>query len=437
MRIVESLQKARSDLLDLSARNRLLNTPRRRSRSKTLEIVDELSAEIFRIFVDENRAMSFLPAAEEEVTEETELDDESLFSDLSLPEESDTDELAARHTDKYLQTLLTSENLQKRLLGLFYDARTYEEEQGVNILFLALGFLKWFEDASSDRERYAPLILVPVVLDRGNVGDRFKLRYLGDELSTNLSLQMKLKLEFGITLPDLPDYEELNTTEYFDSVRSAVEGQSRWEVLENDILLGFFSFSKFLMYRDLDPENWPEHAALTNHPILASLLEDGFGADQPLFGEDDRIDEFIQPSNMVHVVDADSSQTIAIEEVKNGRSLVIQGPPGTGKSQTITNLIAASVKAGKKVLFVAEKMAALDVVKRRLESIGLGEMCLELHSHKANKKHVLEDLKRTLELQPPIVGDVDSHLGELQETRDLLNDNAATITQGCPQPLLP
>ena len=342
MRIVESLQMARSDLLDLSARNRLLNTPRRRSRSKTLEIVDELSAEIFRIFVDENKAMSFLPAAKEEVTEGIELDDESLFSNLSLPEEDDTDELAARHTDKYLQTMLTSENLQKRLLGLFYDARTYEEEQGVNILFLALGFLKWFDDANSDRERYAPLILVPVVLDRGNVGDRFKLRYLGDELSTNLSLQMKLKLEFGITLPDLPDFEELDPTAYFSSVRSAIEGQNRWQVLENDILLGFFSFSKFLMYRDLDPENWPEHAALTNHPILISLLEGGFGADQPLFGEDDRIDELIQPSELVHVVDADSSQTVAIEEVKNGRSLVIQGPPGTGKSQTITNLIAAT-----------------------------------------------------------------------------------------------
>ena len=427
MGIVESLQRARSDLLDLSARNRLLNTPRRRSRSKTLEIVDELSVEIFRIFVDENKAMSFLPAAKEEVIEEFELDDESLFSDLSLPEEGDTGQLAARHTDKYLQTLLTSENLQKRLLGLFYDARTYEEEQGVNILFLALGFLKWFEDDNSDRERYAPLILVPVVLDRGNVGDRFKLRYLGDELSTNLSLQMKLKLEFGITLPDLPDFEELDPTAYFGSVRSAIEGQNRWQVLENDILLGFFSFSKFLMYRDLDPENWPEHVTLTSHPILTSLLEDGFGVDQPLFGENDRIDDLIAPSEMVHVVDADSSQTIAIEEVKNGRSLVIQGPPGTGKSQTITNLIAASVKAGKKILFVAEKMAALDVVKHRLENIGLGEMCLELHSHKANKKHVLEDLKHTLDLLPPKVEDVESHYRELQETRDSLNDHAAML----------
>ena len=203
------------------------------------------------------------------------------------------------------------------------------------------------------------MILIPVILDRDSVADRFKLRYLGDELSANLSLQTKLDLEFGILLPDLPDFEELDPPEYFAAVRDAIAGQSRWEVLDNDIVLGFFSFSKFLMYRDLDPENWPEHAAIENHGILTSLLEEGLSADQPLFGENDKIDELISPSDMVHVVDADSSQTIAIEEVKSGRNLVIQGPPGTGKSQTITNLIAASVKAGKKVLFVAEKMAAL------------------------------------------------------------------------------
>ena len=119
MSLIDTLHRARSDLLDLSARNRLLNTPRRRSRSKTLEIVDELSREIFRILVAENKAMSFLPAAEEEDAEDaeapepndevTELDDESLFSDLDLPAESDTDELADRHTDKYLQTVLVSE----------------------------------------------------------------------------------------------------------------------------------------------------------------------------------------------------------------------------------------------------------------------------------------------------------------------------------------
>ncbi len=122
-----------------------------------------------------------------------------------------------------------------------------------------------------------------------------------------------------------------------------------------------------------------------------------------LCGDDDKIDPLIPPTNMVHVTDADSSQAVAIEEVRLGRHLVIQGPPGTGKSQTITNLIATAVKAGKKVLFVAEKMAALEVVHSRLERLGLGPICLELHSSKANKKTVLEEIARTLALGRPKV----------------------------------
>jgi hypothetical protein len=196
--------------------------------------------------------------------------------------------------------------------------------------------------------------------------------------------------------------------------------QGRWEVLPNDIQLGFFSFTKFLMYRDLDPENWPNAGKITEHPLIERLLGGGSEIVTPLIGDDDKIDALIHPAQTCHVLDADSSQAVAIVEVSKGRNLVIQGPPGTGKSQTIANLIAAAVKDGKTVLFVAEKMAALNVVKRRLDNVQLGEMCLELHSHKAQKRAVLDDLGRTLTAGKPTIPGATDNLDDLVRVGVLL-----------------
>jgi len=382
--------------------------------------VDELSEGVFRHLVTEAKPMSFLPVPDEGSAEGDDSEGQIL---LFQPDDDETDEdgVAARHKDDKLQTLLTSERLQKRLLKLFYDARTYEEEQGVNILYLALGFLKWFEDQKSDRERFAPLLLIPVTIERQSAATRFKIRYTDDDISTNLSLQARLKDDFGIVLPDVPEIDELSPSDYYKAVSAAVQSQPRWEVFPNDMVLWFFSFSKFLMYRDLQPENWPEHEKLEEHRLIQAILGDGFGDEPPLCGDDDKIDEVIRPIDMIHVMDADSSQALAVEETRRGRSLVIQGPPGTGKSQTIANMIAAAVKAGKSVLFVAEKMAALEVVRRRLGNIGLGDMCLELHSNKANRRAVLQDLERTLGLGQPQVQDVQRHSAELETCRQRLN----------------
>ncbi len=410
-----TLAKARRELLDLTTRNRLLNTSRSRARSSRLEIIDELSSEVFRRLVTDAKGMSFLPRPDS---------DEIASSDqLLLPQpEEDSERGAARHIDDKLQTALDSEQLQKRLLKLYYDARTFEEEQGVNILYLALGFLKWYEDANSDKERYAPLLLIPVSLTRTNAVTRFRLRYTGDDITTNLSLQARIQADFGLDLPDVPDIDDLDPTGYFRAVRDAVASQERWEVLENDIVLWFFSFAKFLMYRDLESECWPEDVTLEKRPLIQALLGEGFQGDPPLFRDSERLDHVLNPRDTFHVLDADSSQAVVIEEVRRGRNLVIQGPPGTGKSQTIANMIAAAVQAGKTVLFVAEKMAALEVVERRLDNIGLRDMCLELHSHKANKRAVLQDLERTLRLGEPSVADVDGHCEELIECRDRLNE---------------
>ena len=194
-----------------------------------------------------------------------------------------------------------------------------------------------------------------------------------------------------------------------------------WTVDRNSVVLGFFSFSKFLMYRDLDVSIWPEGAKPTEHPIIGALLHEGFDEPAPTISGDDQLDQHLTPSQVHHVVDADGSQTLALVDVNNGRNLVVQGPPGTGKSQTITNMIAEAIGRGRTALFVSEKMAALEVVKRRLDSVGLGDACLELHSHKTTKKAVLGELQRTLELGQPRLGQIEADLDTLAQLRDRLN----------------
>ena len=424
--IHRKLEASRRDLLDLTTRNRLISTARTSSRSGRLEIIGERLEEIFRILVVEGKAMTFLPND----TNDDAIEDRQ-FRLFQPPEDDfetdDEDDPAEQHIDLHLQTPLADESLQKRLLKLYYDARTSEEEQGVSILYLALGFLKWYEDGNSDRERHAPLLLLPVVLDRRSASSRFRLRYTDDEIATNLSLQEKLKADFGLQLPDVPEIEDFSPSAYFTEVAQAVETKPRWGVLPNDMVLWFFSFSKFLMYRDLQPDTWSQERPIENQELVTGLLSGGFANEAPICGDDENIDRFLQPLDMIHVMDTDSSQTLAIDEVKRGRNLVIQGPPGTGKSQTIANLIATAVKEGKKVLFVAEKMAALEVVKRRLDNVGLGDMCLELHSHKANKRAVLEELGRTLKLGRPKIGDVARQAEDLTLCRDRLNRHAEMI----------
>ena len=195
-------------------------------------------------------------------------------------------------------------------------------------------------------------------------------------------------------LPEIEVGEDFTPLDYFGQVRDACTAKPRWKIDDNGIQLGFFSFAKQLMQHDLEQANWPE-GSLGESEIMQNLLLNGFEPIAPLFGPDEKLDVRLEPVDIVQVVDADVSQTKVIEEVRKGRNLVVQGPPGTGKSQTITNIIAAAAHDGKTVLFMAEKMAALSVVHKRLEKVGLGDLCLELHSRKANKKAVVQELGRT------------------------------------------
>lgn len=384
-----SIQKlfddTRKRLVETGTRNRLVHVNRANTRSNVVNIVNERSDDVHAI-LSSGRAMRFLGLGL----------DKAGAGEIVLADEHEDVVGVDRFTDNQLETRLGPDALAKRLLKIAREAQTAEEEQGVNILYLALGFVTWFEDKNSGVAREAPLVLLPVQLVRNQRTSTYDLKLRDDDLMTNLPLQQRWQDDFGIALPELDDEaEHWRPGRYFDAVEAIVAGRPKWRIDRDAMQLGFFSFSKLLMYRDLALEAWPENA-LEAHDLTRGLLYEGFEHEAPLFGREDRLDPLLPPEKLFHVVDADASQAKVIEEVRAGRNLVVQGPPGTGKSQTITNIIAAAAKEGKTVLFVAEKMAALSVVHDRLVKVGLRDLILELHSKTSSKKTVLAELARTL-----------------------------------------
>ncbi|WP_345058663.1 DUF3320 domain-containing protein [Hymenobacter glaciei] len=458
------LDASRRELLDLGLRNPLLNF--RPSASRGVGVVREEAAAVYEVLVRQGKTMYFqgvpeaqlsklkssansirstagftsleavqagLTEAEKEARRTEYLEQLNAAYDPTVAQSTpaaEPNETArqALLTDNKLQTDEALARLERRLLNTYYTARTSLEEQGVNVLYLALGMLTWYESDSSPEPRHAPLVLVPVLLERGTAAERFRLRHTGAELEDNLSLQARLKADFGITLPQLD--EDGTLADYYAAAQQAVASQPRWQVAPDNIVLGFFSFGKLRLYRDLDPTNWPAGHGLLDHPAIQALLgsEAGFTDAPPTVGDEAFLDTDSPAAELHQVLDADSSQLLALLAVHEGRNLVIQGPPGTGKSQTIANLLAEAIGAGKKVLFVAEKMAALEVVKRRLDALGLGAACLELHSHKANKKLVLDELRHTLSLgRPAPATALADQLAQLPRYRQALNDYALAV----------
>jgi very-short-patch-repair endonuclease len=419
-RVFKKLADARNKLVDRNLRNRLISTPLESSRTKSLRVWGGNSEQIFTTLLSHKKQMTFLPTPDE-VGSNDESDEQT---ELGLPN-------TAAVGDTVLQTKLTRTNLEKKLKSLFYESKEYEEEQGVNVLYIALGFLKWYEDANSDMAKYAPLVLLPVELSREGAKDRYKLKLRDEDIFTNVSLKLWLQEQHSVTLPEIPEEVEWSPESYFNEVVAAIALSPRWEVLSNEVLLGFFSFSKFLLWKDLDPTTWPNGQGPLEHPIIQKLLGsigEQVESEGPLIPDEDFIDDHFTPHDLAYIMDADSSQTEAIQTAIIGKDLVIQGPPGTGKSQTITNIISAAIRDGKKVLFIAEKMAALDVVHQRLVNSKLGPVCLELHSRKANKASVLGQIRDAMEManQPAYS---EEPLDTLKSLQDVLNGHAKRINR--------
>ncbi len=301
--------------------------------------------------------------------------------------------IRADYAQQRLRSALHEKELTQVMKTLYRNSKNAIEENGANTLFLAMGLLRWYETPRSKMPRYAPLILLPMEMVRraGNKG--YTLRLRDDDPQINVTILEKIKQDFDIQvkgLDPLPyDDNGIDIRKIFTIVRQAIMGQERWDVLES-AYLGQFSFSQFVMWNDI------RHRTddLRRNKIVQSLIEGKLMWDaRPMDPSG-----YTFSDSVLLPLPADASQLYAIEAACRSESFVLHGPPGTGKSQTITSLIANALAQGKTVLFVAEKKAALDVVQKRLEDIGIGPFCMELHSNKAKKREVLDHLRRVTEL---------------------------------------
>jgi very-short-patch-repair endonuclease len=427
---VTALTRTRVDawkqrLLDLSLHNRLLNF---RPGKATLELPGVDVHALEDALVD-GRALELAPKLTPRAADPRDPAADGVPADVLAEARAREAQAAGR-----LHSSQPPAEHERALLELFRTSRSAFEESGAVLLYVALGMLVWFESASSTQPRKAPLVLVPVQLKRGRAPGSWTLTRADEDTRVNVTLLQKLQKDFGVDVSGLDVLEEdgsgFDIARVLHDFRARIRDRDRWLVVE-EAHLGLFSFHKFLMWLDLEAKT----EALLQNPVVKHLFEGGGGAyplAAPLVVPGD-VDQARAPKDMLTVVDADPSQLSAILAAEDGSSFVLQGPPGTGKSQTITNLIAQLLAANKTVLFVSEKLAALEVVQRRLAKVGLAPFCLELHSNQANKAAVMAQLKASFEVGATRSGDAwKEHCAKLEATRTQLNAHAARLAAPSP-----
>lgn len=340
-----------------------------------------------------------------------------------LPDAADENE-DGRHTDDAIQTLLLPDDLERKLNAIITKSRTWIQETGINVLHLAFGFLEWSEN-DQDESSFAPLVLLPIELSRIRTpqGPKYSIKGTGDEPELNAVLMEKLRIDFSI---EMPGFDGSLIEAYFANVAKILPKKKKnWRV-RRQVAVGVFPSARMAMYHDLDPKqpNFPQSE------IVRALLAGSDASGASPFADEYEVDkpevEFKVPCL---VMDADSSQYSALVDIGDGRNLAIEGPPGTGKSQTIVNAIAAALSKGKKVLFVAEKLAALNVVKARLEAVGLGEFLLPLQAEKSTREQVIDSIRTRLDMRSSRpVRDYDDKLSEFRGLRKQICDYIDLIT---------
>lgn len=397
-------------LLDLSKKNKMINY--RETKRTTIKLVEPSFDELFNRLALNEETLTFQRSVDRET-------DIRVFSILSLLENLSA---SLPVTIGDIKTEGSVLERQKTLKNLRSKSRLALEEQGTNILYLSFGFIEWKDGKGTSAQWIkSPLILVPAVLTLEALNSPYTLKKYEDDIVVNPTLEYYLKTEYGIELPPF-DADKDTLDDYIKSLEKLAD-QRGWRILK-EVSLGLLSFLKISMYNDL----LRNEERIKKNPVIRAMA-----------GDSDEVNEIpehlrtfdldsISTQDCYQVMSADSSQQDAILYSKNNISFVMQGPPGTGKSQTITNIIAEALAEGKKVLFVSEKMAALQVVYRRLHEAHLGDFCLPLHSYKANKKEILEQIGANLKLKQTRVKDVAiSNLEELLSIRQELNKYAAEL----------
>ncbi|WP_346288194.1 DUF3320 domain-containing protein [Zoogloea sp.] len=411
----DRLARWQRKLLDLSLRNALLNF----KQGKKALLLD-VAAPTLEDALAEGQTLKLLPSSD--LMQGRDPRSQQLHEARSL---EDLRKAYAADALKRREVLirLEEQELDGRLVDLYRGARNALQEGGANTLFLALGFLVWTRPEKPDQRVKAPLILLPVTLDRKSARSGFSIRAHDDEPRFNPTLVEMLRqdfqLELGVPQGDLPrDDAGLDVSGIWKRVRAAIKDIRGWEVSE-DVVLSMFSFAKYLMWKDLAERT----EDLRKSPVVAHLIDtprEPYQSTVP-FPDARRLDADYTPQQVFCPLPADSSQLSAVMAAAGGKDFVLIGPPGTGKSQTIANLIAQCLAEDKRVLFVAEKVAALDVVYRRLREVGLGEFCLELHSNKTRKLDVLAQLQKSWESRGEDASDWAAKAQQLGRVREQLS----------------
>ena len=413
---IDRLEKWKRKLLDLTLRNKLLNF---KDTKKAVEIECPDPAQLEDL-LSGGQKFKLLPRTD--VLGDSDQRNAGIFTETHHDDGRRRYLLDALNRNE-IHTKVPDGDLDGRLTELFRITRTAFEEGGSNILFLALGFLKWTQTDGGAACR-APALLVPVALLRNSVRAGFRLALHEDETRINPTLLEMLRHDFELKMPDLEkdlptDASGIDVTQIWRIVRTHVRDLKGWEVT-NEVFLSTFSFNKYLMWKDLVDRT----DLLKRNPVVRHLIDtpkQSYG-DPADFPNVSRLDFDYKPVDLFTPLSADSSQLAAVLAASAGKDFVLFGPPGTGKSQTIANMIAHCLAHGKTVLFVSQKTAALEVVQRRLKQIGLGDYCLEVHSTKAQKSSVLGQLKAAWhDRSTPTADDWISATSDLQALRDDLN----------------
>jgi len=376
----------KSRLMDISKRNRLLYF--KSSKRGTLSISQPDIVTIYNKLLLRKKKLEFwMPPETPEINEET-LELKPDLYPFTVDLKPKTTQIVCKTTNR--------KDLERTLKNLNRRSRSDYREKGVRVLYATFGKLVWKEAQSSEEVR-SPILLVPIMLSRESVRDPFSISIplVEEEVLLNPALQVKLENDLKVEFPPLPDFLLKSSLENYLSSIEEIANNLGWKI-ERTVDIGLFSYHKLVIYKDLKSnEN-----SISKHPLIQAisdnkktkLLIDSLPCEMD-------IDDIEDPKQVYHVLDADSSQRVAIRYALNGQSFVMQGPPGTGKSQTITNIISECIAQGKSVLFVSDKMAALEIVFKRLRAVGLSHFCLELHSNKANKREVVAELKKSLDEQ--------------------------------------
>ncbi|MBE6880959.1 MAG: DUF4011 domain-containing protein [Ruminococcaceae bacterium] len=377
-------------LLDLSLRNSLLNF---RPRSSNIQLMTTDLAQL-EDEISGGNDFKVMPAP----TDFCITASENKMYEVENEKELVAGIVESEFKSHRLRTFIEATELEKTLKKLHRDAKVSIEENGANTLYLALGLLRWYETDKSEKARYAPIVLVPIDIVKKVHDKSYTIRIRDEETLMNITLLEMLRQNFGITingLTPLPcDEKGVNLPLIFNTVRQGVMAKSRWDI-EEYAFIGQFSFSRFIMWNDIKNRS----DDLKKNKVVSSLIDGKMSwTSETEMLSPGELDEKLSPSDMAVPMSVDSSQLAAVHLASQGESFVLHGPPGTGKSQTITNMIANALYQGKSVLFIAEKMAALTVVQKRLSKIGLAPFCLELHSNKAQKRAVLNQLENTINI---------------------------------------